>query len=75
MEKYQAIRRGHRSVVTRLINKTDERIEELFAREICTAIDSLGTKREVLKTLDNQIIDDTEVENMEREILDANDFN
>ena len=70
MVKYKAIRRDHRSTVTRLINK----IEELSAREIRTAIASLKTKREVLKTPDNQILDVTEVENMKQEILDTKDF-
>ena len=77
MEKFKAIRRGQRSAVTRLINRTDEKIEttEISAREIRTAIEALQTKRDVLKTLDNQIIDVTEIEDMEQEILDTEDFN
>lgn len=76
MEKIKFIRRGHRSVVTRLINKTNERFETgPSAREIRTAIDSLETKQELFKTLDNQIIDVTEVDDIEQELLDTDDFN
>ena len=77
MEKYKAIRRGHRRAVTHLINRTDEKIEqgEISAWEIRTAIEALETKRDVLKTLDNQITDVTEIEDMEQEILETEEFN
>ena len=77
MASFKAIRRGHRSAVTRLINRTDEKIEqgEFSAREIRTALEVLETKRDVLKTLDNQIIDVTEIEDMEQEILETEEFN
>ena len=54
MASFKAIRRGHRNAVTRLINRTDEKIEqgEFSAREIRTALEVLETKRDVLKTLD-----------------------
>ena len=77
MEKYKAIRRGHRRAVTHLINRTDEKIEqgEISPWEIRTAIEALETKRDVLKTLDNQITDVTEIEDMEQEILETEEFN
>ena len=78
MEKFQAIRRGHRSAVTRLINRTDEKIErgEISALETCTTIETLETKRDVFnKTLDNQIINLTEIEDKEQESLDTEELN
>ena len=77
MASFKAIRRGHRNAVTRLINRTDEKIEqgEFSAREIRTVLEVLETKRDVLKTLDNQIIDVTEIEDMEQEILETEEFN
>jgi len=33
MEKLKAIRGGHKSAVTRLINRTDEKIAENFSEE------------------------------------------
>lgn len=75
MEKLKAKRGGHRSTVTRLINRTEEKLEGLSPREIRTAIDSLETKQQMLQTLDNEILDVTEVEDMEQEMLDTDDFN
>ena len=76
MEKLKSIRGGHRSVVTPLIRRTDEKIAtEISPREIRTAIDSLETKRYVLLNLDSQIIDVTEIDDMEQEMLDTDDFN
>ena len=76
MENLKSIRGGHKSVVTRLIHRTDEKIAtEISLREIRTAIDSLETKRYVLLNLDSQIIDVTEIDDMEQEMLDTDDFN
>ena len=77
MEKYKAIRGGHRSGISRLINRIDEKItqNEISDQELHAAIDTLEKKREILQQLDNQILDITELEDMEQEILDTDDYN
>ncbi|VDI51319.1 Hypothetical predicted protein [Mytilus galloprovincialis] len=76
MEKLKAIRGGHRSAVTRLINRTKERIsqEDIGHEELSAAADNLTKKRNLLESLDSQILDGTELEDMEQEILDADDY-
>ncbi|XP_071170927.1 uncharacterized protein [Mytilus edulis] len=76
MEKLKAIRGGHRSAVTRLINRTKERIsqEDIGHKELSAAADNLTKKRNLLESLDSQILDGTELEDMEQEILDADDY-
>ena len=76
MEKLKAMRGGHRSAVTRLIHKTEEKIGEngIADQELNTAIDTLERKRNVLGDLDQQILDVTEAESMEQEILDTDDY-
>ena len=70
------MRGGHRSAVTRLIHKTEEKIGEngIADQELNTAIDTLERKRNVLGDLDQQILDVTEAESMEQEILDTDDY-
>ncbi|XP_071138503.1 uncharacterized protein [Mytilus edulis] len=77
MEKMRAIRGGHRSAVTRLINRTKEKIAEnnIEIQELSAAIDTLLKKMTLLKNLDIQILDGTEVGDMESEILDSDEFN
>ena len=76
MEKCKAVRGGHRSGVSRLINRTDEKItqNEITNQELRAAVDALERKREILQQLDNQIVDITEFEDMEQEILDSDDY-
>ncbi|VDI38215.1 Hypothetical predicted protein [Mytilus galloprovincialis] len=76
MEKLKAIRGGHRSAVTRLINRTKERIsqDDIGHEELSAAADNLTKKRNLLESLDSQILDGTELEDMEQEILDADDY-
>ena len=76
MEKLKAIRGGHRSAVTRLINRTEEKITEndISNRELNAAVESLEKKADILQNLDNQIVDLTEPSEIEQEILDTDDF-
>ncbi|XP_052087852.1 uncharacterized protein LOC127724889 [Mytilus californianus] len=76
MEKLKAIRGGHRSAVTRLINRTKERISEndIELQELSAAADTLTKKRNLLESLDSQILDGTELEDMEQEILDVDEY-
>jgi hypothetical protein len=75
MEKLKAIRGGHKSAVTRLINRTDEKIAEndVVDQElhVLAVIETLVKKRNLLKTLDGEILEVTEVEDMEQEIMDT----
>jgi hypothetical protein len=74
MEKLKAIRGGHKSAVTRLINRTDEKIAENDVGDqelhVLAIIETL-VKRNLLKTLDGEILEVTEVEDMEQEIMDT----
>ena len=51
MEKLKAIRGGHKSAVTRLINRTDEKIAEndISDQELSAVIETLVKKRNLLK--------------------------
>ena len=73
MEKPKAICGGHKSAVTRLINRTDEKIAEndVGDQELSAVIETLVKKRNLLKTLDGEILEVTEVEDMEQEIMDT----
>ena len=75
MEKLKAIRGGHKSAVTRLINRTDEKIAENDVGDqelhVLAVIETLVKKRNLLKTLDGEILEVTEVEDMEQEIMDT----
>ena len=77
MEKLRAIRGGHRSAVTRLINWTKKKIEDndIEIQELSAATETLVKKRTLLENLDTQILDGTEVGDIESEILDSYEFN
>ena len=78
MEKLKAIRGGHKSAVTRLINRTDEKIAENDVGDqelhVLAVIETL-VKSNLLKTLDGEILEATEVEDMEQEIMDTDEYN
>ena len=59
MAKYKAIKKGHRSGVSRIINRIDEKISqnEIRDQELHAAIHTLKKKRETLQQLDSQIPD------------------
>lgn len=77
MEKLKAIRGGYRNVVTRLINRTNDKILEndFKMQELSPVVETLVKKRNQLENLDADIIQGTEVENMEQEIMDNEEFN
>ena len=66
MEKLKAIRGGHKNTVTRLINRKDETIAEndVGDQELLAFIETLVKKRNLLNTLDGEILEVTEVEDM-----------
>ena len=71
----EVICRGHRSAVTHLINKTDQRIEELSTSGDSHSHRFTGDKTRGVAKPDNQIIYNTEVKDMDQEILDMDNFN
>ena len=77
MEKIRAIRGGHRSSATRLINKTEEKLSnsDFNVQELAATIDTLMKKRDLLQTLDNQVLESSELEDFEQEILDTDEYN
>lgn len=76
MEKLKAIRGGHRSAVTRLINRTNDKILENDFRiqELSVVIETLVKKRSLLENLDTQVVDGTDVGDIEQEILDSEEY-
>ncbi|VDI38371.1 SWI/SNF-related matrix-associated actin-dependent regulator of chromatin subfamily E, member 1 [Mytilus galloprovincialis] len=62
--------------VTRLVNRTKERIsqDDIGHEELSAAADILTKKRNLLESLDSQILDGTKLEDMEQEIIDTNDY-
>ncbi len=76
MEKLKSTRGGHRSAVTRYINRTEEKIEgnDISRRDLCAAVDTLQKKANILQALDNEILDSTDPKDTEQEILDTDDF-
>ena len=77
MERLKAIRGGHKSAVTRLIDRTDETIAEndIGEQELSAVIETLVRKRNLLQTLDGEILEVTEEEDMEQEIMDTHEYN
>ncbi|VDI68968.1 Hypothetical predicted protein [Mytilus galloprovincialis] len=77
MEKLRAIRVGHRSAVTRLINRTKEKIadNDMENQELSATTETLVKKRNLLENLDTQILDGTKVGDMEPEVWDSDEFN
>lgn len=57
MEKPKAICGGHKSTVTRLINRTDEKIAEndVGDQELSAVIETLVKKRNLIKSLDGEL--------------------
>ena len=76
MEKLKSVRGGHRGTVTRLINRTDEKIEanEVTFRELNTTIQTFERKLEILQNFDSQIVDSLDAADVEQEIMDSDDF-
>ena len=77
MENLKPVRGGHRSAVTKLINRTDEKLEseQVKPSDLSAIIDSLIKKQKTLQTLDDQILELTDRESVAQEISDTDDFN
>ena len=77
MERLKAVRAGHRGAVTRLINKTDEKLEnnDINNQKLAAAVENLERKQSVLQELDGQILDSTELPDVQQEIMDTDDYN
>lgn len=77
MEKLKVIRGAHRTAVTRLINRTNDKISEneLKNQEMSVVVETLVKKKNLLENLDTQVLDGTEVGEMEQEILDSEEYN
>ncbi|VDI76607.1 Hypothetical predicted protein [Mytilus galloprovincialis] len=55
-------------------NKGKNSQDDIGNEELSAAADNLTKKRNLLESLDSQILDGTELEDMEQEILDADDY-
>ncbi|XP_063447941.1 interferon-induced very large GTPase 1-like [Mytilus trossulus] len=77
MEKLKAIRGGHRSVVTKLITRTNDKISksDIENHELSAAIETLVKKRNLLEDFDSKIQDGTEVDDIGQEIVDSDEYN
>lgn len=77
MEKLKAIRGGHRSAVSRLINRTNDKISksDIENHELTAAIETLVNKRNLIEDIDSKIIDGTEGKYIEQEIVDSDEYN
>ncbi|XP_071141381.1 probable serine/threonine-protein kinase roco8 isoform X2 [Mytilus edulis] len=77
MENLKTNRNGHRSSITRLINRTNEKIsdKEIGNQELSAAVETLMIKKDILENLDKQILDGTEVEDVEQEMRDNDEYN
>ena len=72
-----AISGGHKSAVSRYIKKTDEKIAEndVGDQELSAVIETLVKIEELVKNLDGEILEVTEMEDMEQEIMDTDEYN
>lgn len=77
MEKLKTNRNGRRSSITRLINRTNEKIsdKEIGNQELSAAVETLMIKKDILENLDKQILDGTEVEDVEQEMRNNDEYN
>lgn len=76
MEKLKAVRSGHRKVISRLIDRTNHKIEDcsVHRHELQSAIQNIIQKQELLQKIDSEILDLTDVENVEQEIVESEEF-
>ena len=74
----KSVRAGHRSVVSRILRRYDERKDsegDLDTEELETILHSLTEKLDVLKELDGKILEQTQEDDVERELIDADEYN
>ncbi|CAC5409307.1 unnamed protein product [Mytilus coruscus] len=76
MEKSNNIRTGNRSAVTRLFRKFEELKENTdFDRdELLATYDNLTQKKKLLEKLNEQILEATDSDNVESEIVDTDEY-
>jgi len=72
----KAVRGGHRSAVTKLINRTDDKIEEneITDRELSATIENLQKKGDLLQNLDSKLLDITDIDDLENEIVESDEY-
>ncbi|XP_076084623.1 uncharacterized protein LOC143055372 [Mytilus galloprovincialis] len=77
MEKLKTNRNVHRSSITRLIDRTNEKIsdKEIGNQELSAAVETLMIKKDILENLDKQILDGTGVEDVDQEMRDNDEYN
>ena len=75
LAKLKAIRAGNRSAITRLLRKTEELDTETDVTEsIQRIIKAVTEKQRVLKDINEQILEKTNVEDIENEITDTDEY-
>ncbi|XP_071177507.1 uncharacterized protein [Mytilus edulis] len=75
--KLKSIRAGHRSAVSRILRRFEERSEteeKPEEDELETILDTLKEKQDILKDLDKNILDSVQEEDIEQEILDTDEY-
>lgn len=76
--KLKSIRAGHRSAVSRIYKKFDEIRESgtelVDSDELSNILDTLKRKQELLRKLDEDIIQDLDQEDIETEIVDSDEY-
>ncbi|VDI47656.1 Hypothetical predicted protein, partial [Mytilus galloprovincialis] len=77
ISKLKSIRAGHRSAVSRILRRFEERSEteeKPEEDELETILDTLKEKQDILKDLDKNILDSVQEEDIEQEILDTDEY-
>jgi len=72
----KAVRSGRGSAVTKLINRTDDKIEEnvITDRELSATIENLHIKkRDLLQNVYSKILDITDIDDLENEIVESDE--
>jgi len=73
--RLKSIRAGHRSAISRNLRKFEDCQENSEKDELSHILDAIIQKQKVLLNLDQKIVDDTkEDEDIEREILDSDEY-
>ena len=75
MEKLKAIRAGNKSALMRLLRKFDEAKEDqTFYKDLLVACKNLKEETKLLEKLNGQILENTEPEDLETEIVDTDEY-
>ena len=76
--KLKSTRAGQRGATTKLLQKFEERWETEETRdtnELESLLETLKEKQELIRDLDRKILDDAAEEDMEKEILEGDEYN